>query len=57
MSIYFFVNFEVHYTVSRYYVCFAEYMDLSPRLMSGTKSKDTEPKGRIERSGSQKKIQ
>ena len=53
MSTYCFVIFEVHYMVFRYNVYFEEYMDLSLRLISGTKSKDTEPMRRIERSGSQ----
>ena len=39
MFIYFFVIFEVHYTVSRYNICLEEYMDLSLRL-SGTKSEE-----------------
>ena len=38
MSIYFFVIFEVHYTIFKYDVCLEEYMDLSTRLISGTKS-------------------
>ena len=38
MSTYFFVIFEVHYTDFRYYVCLEEYMDLSLRLINGTKS-------------------
>ena len=33
MSIYFFVTFEVHYTVSRYDVCLENYMDQSLRLI------------------------
>ena len=32
MFTYFFVIFEVHYTVFRYDVCLEEYMNLSPRL-------------------------
>ena len=43
MSTYFFVNFEVHYMFFRYNVCFEEYMDLSPSLISGTKLEHTEP--------------
>ena len=55
MSTYFFVIFEVHYTIFRYNVFLEEYMNLSPRLISGTKSKDTKPMRRIEKSGSLKK--
>ena len=36
MSTYFFVIFKIHYIVFRYDVCFEEYIDLSPRLRSGT---------------------
>ena len=54
MSTYFFVIFEVHYSILRYNVYIEEYMDLSLRLISGTKSKDTQPMRRIERNGSQK---
>ena len=43
MSTYFFVIFVVHYTMFRYDVCHEEYMNLSPRLRSGTTSKDTKP--------------
>ena len=56
MSTYFFMIFEVHYTIFRYDVCLEEYMDLSPRLRGGTTSKDTKPIRRIRTSGSQKKI-
>ena len=56
MSTYFFVIFEVHYTIFRYDVCLEEYMDLSPRLKSGTTSEDTKPMRRTRRSGSQKKL-
>ena len=52
MSTYLFVIFEVHYTISRYDVCLEEYMDLSPRLISGTKSEHTEPMKRAKRSKS-----
>ena len=52
MSIYFFVIFEVHYTFFRYDVCLEEYMNLSPRLISGTKSEYTEPMRRTKRSES-----
>ena len=38
----------------RYNVCLEEYMDLSPRLRSGTTSEDTKPIRRTRRSGSQK---
>ena len=55
MSTYFFVIFEVHYTVFRYDVCFKVYMDLSRRLISGTKSKLTEPMRKTKRSESKKK--
>ena len=41
MSTYFFVIFEVHYIDIRYDVCLEEYMDLSLRLINGTKSKHT----------------
>ena len=54
MFTYFFVSFKVYYTVFKYYVSFEEYMDLSPRLRSGTTSKDTKPMRRTRRSGSQK---
>ena len=52
MSTYFFVIFEVYYRVFRYNVCLVEYMDLSPRLRSGTTSNDIEPMRRTRRSGS-----
>ena len=55
MSTYLFVIFEVHYRVSRYDVCFEEYMGLSLRLISGTKSEYTEPMRRAKRSESKKK--
>ena len=45
---------EVHYMVSQYNVCFEEYMDLSARLISGTKLKHTKPMKRTKRSESQK---
>ena len=51
MSTYFFVIFEVHYTISKYDVCLEKYMDLSLRLRSGTTSEDTKPIKRT-RSGS-----
>ena len=51
----FICDFEVHYTVSRYNVCLEEYMDLSPRLISGTKLEHIEPIRRAKRSESQKK--
>ena len=38
MSTYFFLIFQVHYTIFKYNVSLEEYMDLSPRLISGTKS-------------------
>ena len=41
MSTYFFVIFEVQYTIFGYNVCLEEYMNLSSRLISSTKSKDT----------------
>ena len=55
MSTYLFVIFEVNCTVSRYDVCLEEYMDLSMRLISGTKSEYAEPMKRAKRSESQKK--
>ena len=55
MSTYFFVIFEVHYLVFRYDVCLEEYMDLSPRLISGTKLEHIGPMRRTKRSESQKK--
>ena len=55
MSTYFFVIFEVHYTIIRYDVCLEEYRDLSPRLKNGTTSEDTKPMRRTRWSGSQKK--
>ena len=55
MSTYFFVVFEVHYMVFRYDVCLEEYMDLSPRLISGTKLEHTELMRRTKRSESKKK--
>ena len=54
MSTYFFVIFEVHYTVSRYDVCLEGYMNLLARLISSTKSKDTELVRRTRRSGTKK---
>ena len=54
MSRYFFLIFEVHYTVFRYDVYIKEYMDLSPRLISGTKSEYIEPMKRTKRSDSKK---
>ena len=56
MSVYFFVIFKVHYAIFRYNVCLEEYMDLSPRLKSGTTSEDTKPMRRTKKSGSQKKL-
>ena len=55
MSTYFFEIFEVHCIVFRYDVCFEEYIDLSLRLISGTKSEHREPMRSTERSVSQKK--
>ena len=55
MSTYFFVIFEVHYMVFRYDVCIEEYIDLSPRLRSGTTLEDIEPMRRTRRSESKKK--
>ena len=46
--------FEVHNMVSRYDVCYKKYMDLSSRLISGTKSEDIEPIKRTKRNESQK---
>ena len=48
--------FEVHYMIFRYNVCLEEYMDLSPRLISGTKSKYTKPMRRTKKSESKKKL-
>ena len=48
MSTYFFVIFEMHYKVFRYDVCLEEYMDLSPRLISGTKLEHVEPMRRTQ---------
>ena len=42
MSTYFFVIFEMQCMIFRYNVCLEEYMDLSPRLISGTKSEHTQ---------------
>ena len=47
--------FEVHYTIFRYDVCLEEYMDLSWRLISGTKSKHTKPKRMTKKNQSHKK--
>ena len=41
--------------VFRYDVCLEEYMDLSSRSISGSKSEDVEPMRSTERRGSQKK--
>ena len=54
MSTYFFVIFKVHYTVLRDDICLEEYMDLSPRLISGTKSEYKEPMRRTKKSESKK---
>ena len=56
MSTYFFVIFEVYYMIFSYNVCFEEYMDLSPRLRSGTTLEDTKPMRKTRKSGSQKKL-
>ena len=53
MFTYFFVIFEVHYTIFGYDVCLEEYIDLLPRLRNGTTLKDTKPIRRAKRSGSQ----
>ena len=50
----FIVIFEVHCTNSRYGVYLEEYMDLSLRLISSTKSEHTEPMRRAKRSVSKK---
>ena len=55
MSTYFFVTFELYYIIFRYDVFLEEYMDLSPRLISYTKSKHIEPMRRTNKSESQKK--
>ena len=52
MSPYLFEIFEMHYMVSRYNVYFEEYMDLSLRLISGTKLEHTEFMRRAKRSES-----
>ena len=54
--IFFLMIFEIHYIIFRYNVCLEKYMDLSPRLKSGTTSKDTKPMRRTKRSGSKKKL-
>ena len=41
--IFLFMIFEVHYVVFRYNVCLEEYMDLSSKLISDTKSEHIEP--------------
>ena len=48
--------FEVHYTIFRYNVCLKEHMDLSLRLISGTKLEDIEAMERRERSRSQRNL-
>ena len=53
LHIYFFVIFEMHYMVFRYNVCLEEYMDLSPRLRSGTTSEDIDFMRKTRWSGSQ----
>ena len=55
MSTKFFVIFEVHSMVFRYYVCLEEYMDLSLRLIHDTKSKHIEPIRKTKRNESEKK--
>ena len=50
----FLCDFSWHYIVSEYNVCLEEYMNLSPGLINGTKSKDTKPMRRRKRSESQK---
>ena len=55
MSTYFYVSFEVHYMIFRYNVCLEKYMDLSWRLISGTRLEHTEPMRRRKRSESKKK--
>ena len=45
----------MHYIVFKYDVCLKEYMDLSPRLISGTKSEHIKPMRRAKRSESIKK--
>ena len=56
MSTYFFMIFEVHYMAFRYDICLEEYMNLSSRLISGTKSKHTKPMKRTKKSKSKKKL-
>ena len=55
MSTSFFAIFEVHYMIFRYNVCIEEYMDLSLRLISGTKLEHIEPMRRTKRNESKKK--
>ena len=55
MSTCFFMIFEVHHMVFGYNVCLEEYMDLSPRSISGTKSKHIKPTRRTKKRESQKK--
>ena len=52
----FLYDFEVHYMVFRNKVCLKEYMDLSPRLINGTKSEHTESMRRTKKSESIKII-
>ena len=54
-SSYLFVISKEHCTLVRNDVCLKEYMNLSPRLRSGTTSKDTKPMRRT-RSRSQKNL-
>ena len=42
--------------IFRYDVCLEEYMDLSPTLINGTKSKHTGPMRRTKKSESKKKL-
>ena len=56
MSTYFYVIFEVYYTIFRYDVYLKEYMDLPLRLISGTKSEHIEPMRRTKKSESKKKL-
>ena len=55
MSTNFFMIFEVQFRIFRYDVCYEEYMDLSLRLISDTKSEHTEPTRRTKRNESQKR--
>ena len=48
--------FEVDHIALRHDVCPEKYVDLLPRLVSGTTSKAIEPMKKIEKRGSKKKL-